>query len=123
MNIKNVLQVSLFFLVVGAASFCVSPKQALAATSTTMSQSILPVRFVYLEKNGAIDSIWSNVTEKDSLYVVKFFDIEKKEVLTEQSMLLKYVEKSRTATVSRQSTQETKFVKTDGGIEEIKTIV
>jgi len=54
---------------------------------------------------------------------IPVFDIEKKEVLTEQSMLLKYVEKSKTATVSRQSTQETKFVKTDGGIEEIKTIV
>ncbi|MDD5463529.1 MAG: hypothetical protein PHP62_00045 [Candidatus Moranbacteria bacterium] len=123
MSIKNVLQICLFFLVVGAASLCVSPKQVLAATSATMSQSILPVRFVYLEKNGAIDSIWSNVTEKDSVYVVKFFDKEKNEVSTEQAMLLKYVEKSKKATVSRQSTQETKFVKTNSGIEEIKTIV
>ncbi|HBI34133.1 MAG TPA: hypothetical protein DEA43_03030 [Candidatus Moranbacteria bacterium] len=123
MSIKNVLQVCLFSLVVGAALFLILPEKTLAATNTTMSQSILPVRFVYLEKDGAIDSIWSNVTEKDSLYVVKFFDKEKKEVLTQQSMLLKYVEKSKTATVSRQSTQETKFVKTDSGIEEIKTIV
>ncbi|HAS00256.1 MAG: hypothetical protein US57_C0004G0006 [Candidatus Moranbacteria bacterium GW2011_GWC2_37_73] len=123
MNIKNVLQVSLFFLVVGAALFCVSSKQALAATSTTMSQSILPVRFVYLEKNGAIDSIWSNVTEKDSAYVVKFFDKEKNEVSMQQRMILKYVEKSKETTVSRQSTQEIKFVETKNGIEEIKTVV
>jgi len=123
MNIKNVLQVCVFSLAVGAALFCVFPQKALAATNTTMSQSILPVRFVYLEKNGTIDHIWSNVTEKDSAYVVKFFDKEKKEVSMEKRMILKYVEKSKEAAISRQSTQEIRFIESAQGIEEIKTVV
>lgn len=122
MNIKNVLQNCAFFLAVGAALFLNSSEQVLAA-NTTMSQSILPVRFVYLEKDGSIDHIWSNVTEKDSQYVVKFFDIKQKEISTEKNMILTYVEKSKKDIVSRQSTQETLFLERAGGIEEIKTVV
>ena len=43
------------------------------AAELNFSQSILPVRFVYVQ-GGQIDRIWSNVSENDSAYVIKFFD-------------------------------------------------
>lgn len=122
MNIRNVLQKCVFSLAVGAALFCVPAERVLAA-NTTMSQQILPVRFVYLEKDGSIERVWSNVTEKDAGYVVKFFDKKQKEVSMDKKMILKYVEKSGEVAISRQSTQQVQFVESSYGIEEIKTVV
>ena len=44
------------------------------AQVVNFSQSILPVRFVYLDNQNEIQKIWSNVSSDDSLYVVKFLN-------------------------------------------------
>lgn len=38
-----------------------------------LKQSILPVRFVYLNSDGEIARIWNNVTQKDDFYAIKFY--------------------------------------------------
>lgn len=59
-------------LLAGAIFFVIAHR--VLAAGVEMSQSILPVKFVYLKKSGEVAKIWSNVSEKDDLYVVKFFD-------------------------------------------------
>jgi hypothetical protein len=122
MNIRNVLQNGVVFVMLVSILLGV-PAQSASAANTTMSQSILPVRFVYLQKDGNINRIWSNVTEKDEVYVVKFFDEKKKEVPMDKKNILEYTQKSQTTIVSKQSTQEIQFVAGSDGIEEIKTVV
>jgi hypothetical protein len=122
MNIRNVLQNGVVFVMLVSILLGV-PFQSASAANTTMSQRILPVRFVYLQKDGNINHIWSNVTEKDELYVVKFFNEKKEEVLMDKRNILEYTQKSQTTIVSKQSTQEIQFVAGSDGIEEIKTVV
>lgn len=51
------------------------------AAKVNFSQGILPVKFVYLDKHGKIQKIWSNVEPKDDMYVVKFFDAKSQQEL------------------------------------------
>jgi hypothetical protein len=69
-QLKKALVLSLVF------SFLVTlfPYSSAQAAKVTFKQSILPVHFVYLNKGGAVKRIWSNVTDEDSVYVVKYFD-------------------------------------------------
>lgn len=68
-----------------------------ANSSVNFSQSILPVKFVYLDGKGGIKNIWSNVTEKDSLYIVKFLDEKNKtEVRTSENLMGNYQKIART---------------------------
>ena len=48
--------------------------KAAQAQNINFSQAILPVRFVYLDQGREIKDIWSNITETDGQYMIKFFD-------------------------------------------------
>jgi len=65
----------IFFLGVLAVMLGVPAKTFSA--SVNLNQSILPVSFVYLDKKGEIEKIWSNISANDNLYVLKFFSAEK----------------------------------------------
>lgn len=106
------------------------------AANLNFSQSILPVRFVYLGKNNEIEKIWSNVSEKDSIYVIKFFNDKRGEVSINERALISYQE-----TVKREQTSMSAlpngqagsrqgsalanvavdFLKTGGILEEVRT--
>ena len=46
---------------------------------------------VYVDKKGDVRDIWSNVSSRDNLYAVKFFDYEsKKETETNEKLLENY---------------------------------
>jgi hypothetical protein len=62
-----------------------------SADNINFSQSILPVRFVYLNKSGSIEKIWSNISGKDSLYVVKCIDSKSQnEISMNENVLVSY---------------------------------
>jgi|GEM_PF-1945335 len=46
------------------------------AENLNFSQSILPVRFVYLDNQNTIQRIWSNISPTDNLYMVKFINVK-----------------------------------------------
>lgn len=90
MKMRNALKFGMIFAAVAVAFFGMFLEQA-SASEMKMRQQILPVRFVYLDKNGSVDHVWSNVSEKDSEYVVKFFDKKTdKEIFSEEKMLKNY---------------------------------
>lgn len=120
MSIQNVLQNCVFFAVLCAAVLGLSAERALAA-GTTMSQSILPVTFVYVGKNQAITETWSNVSKNDDLYVLKFFDASKKnELPLTDDLVASYVSRQtyREQRVRREMVQ---FEKENGVITQIIT--
>lgn len=61
------------------------------AAQLEFDQLILPVRFVYLDKNQQIIKIWNNTKVNDRQYVLKFFNFENKEILpTNQELIDQY---------------------------------
>jgi len=44
-----------------------------SATNTQFEQSILPVRFIYLNNNDDVVKIFNNVTETNTAYILKFY--------------------------------------------------
>lgn len=108
---------------------------ASAETGISMSQSILPVRFVYLDKKSDIENIWSNISATDSLYVVKFFDNKtKQEIVPGKEIFDKYeksVSQDKKFTLNKQSDGANKkeieylsvdFVRKNNVIEEVQTL-
>lgn len=63
------------------------------AAELNFSQSILPVKLVYLAENEKVENIWSNVSENDNAYVVKFFDPQQKEIKASLDILFDYQKK------------------------------
>jgi hypothetical protein len=57
--------------------------------NVSFSQSILPVRFVYIDVNGEVVKIWNNVRKGDDVYVLKFFSFEENEELDFNSELFR----------------------------------
>lgn len=45
-----------------------------SSTNTQFQQSILPVRFIYLDENGNIIKIFNNVSELNTVYILKFYN-------------------------------------------------
>jgi hypothetical protein len=74
--------------------FCIpllSPSKTVAGDiSINITQSILPVRFVYLNDKQQIINIWNNVTKKDKNYIIKFF-INNREVKTDDNLMNIYI--------------------------------
>ena len=65
---------------------------AQSSTQTVFKQQILPVRFVYVDKQGNIDRIWNNAQEGDSMYVIKFFETgTNTEISQNKNLILQYV--------------------------------
>lgn len=91
-----------------------------------MSQSILPVKFVYLKEGGEVARMWSNVSEKDDLYVVKFFDASSGLEVSADIQAFYFYETARELEMSisdYKKSLKVEFVKNkDGGIgEEVRT--
>ena len=87
--VKKWLVLSVLWPALAASGFFL-PASASAKT-LTLSQSILPVRFVYLNSGGEIEKIWSNISGKDSRYVMKFFDAKSQlEISGNENTLLDY---------------------------------
>lgn len=113
------------FLSIILAEFFVSVflfPYSVKAANLNFSQSILPVRFVYLGKNNEIEKIWSNVSEKDGAYAVKFFNDKLKEVVINEVFLNSYqetVKQEQTSSASASATVD--FLKTSGILEEVRT--
>jgi len=127
-----------FLVILGFFVFCCFGFLAkdVEASNVSFGQRILPVRFVYLDNEGAIKNIWSNISAKDSLYVVKFFDEKtKKEVRADEGLFERYrtsvKDDQEGSIVSKAFKGENKyftqvsidFVKKEGVFEEIQTIV
>jgi hypothetical protein len=43
------------------------------AEKISFGQSILPVKFIYLDKYGNIEKIWTNIDESSEIYIMKFY--------------------------------------------------
>ena len=85
-DVKKIILVVFIFL--WGFSF---PQWSAEAANVTFGQSILPVRFVYLDQEGEVSSIWSNVSARDKVYVVKFFNEKtKSEVRMSEGLLARY---------------------------------
>lgn len=83
------LIIGLLLLTVNQNTFIVSI--GIKAAQLEFDQSILPVRFVYLDKNQQIIKIWNNTKANDRQYVLKFFNFENKEILiTSQELIDQY---------------------------------
>lgn len=92
MRVKKIVKIIFLNFLIWTLCFSwfLPPQKALAA-NVNFSQSILPVRFVYINNQGNIEKIWSNISEKDDLYVVKCIDAKsQKEVSMNDKLLMSY---------------------------------
>lgn len=112
-------------LFVFMSSFFVFSSEAEAKNSVNFSQSILPVKFVYLNDKKQIRKVWSNTRETDSVYVVKFFsDKDKKELAVEKKLLAKFKKASIKQEVNNNlQSLRVDFIESEGSLEEIHTFV
>ena len=95
-----------------------------AFSNVSLNQSILPVKFVYLDVSGKIDDIWSNVAETDSLYVVKFMDAKRKtKIETNERLLGAYQEKIKQENNFSSGSLTIDFVNNGKILEEVRTYV
>ena len=111
------------WMIVLICNFQIASADRAVASSLNVNQSILPVKFVYLSGHGYINDIWSNVGERDDLYVVKFFNEDKEEVPLTEGLFSQYTEEAEKVMVQRDITQSNQFLKGDKLTEEILTIV
>ena len=96
-----------------------------AASDINFGQKIFPVKFVYVTDTGNVESIWSNVSSKDDIYVVKFFDAEKKnEIASDQKMISLFSQNDNENQISIAFTKKTQLIQKENlFLEEITTIV
>ncbi|NMA30026.1 MAG: hypothetical protein GX943_03155 [Candidatus Pacebacteria bacterium] len=62
---------------------------AIQAAELEFNQSILPVRFVYLDNNQQIQRIWNNAKIDDQQYILKFFNSLNQEIAIVDETLIK----------------------------------
>lgn len=92
------------------------------AANFNFSQSILPVRFVYLGENNEIEKIWSNISERDDVYAIKFFDYNLREMDFNEDFLYSFQKTlEQEKTVSASMSIATNFIKSDSVLEEVRT--
>jgi hypothetical protein len=101
MRVKKIKKI--IFLNVLMCALCLggfSLPENVSADNINFSQSILPVRFIYLNNSGSIEKIWSNISDGDNLYVVKCIDSKsQKEINMNENIFGNYqsmIEKSGT---------------------------
>lgn len=120
-NVTPLAQNGVFFVAVGVAALGLFATPVAASTNATMSQVILPVYFVYLEKDGKIDRVWNNVTEKDSAYAVKFFDKKTTQEIENNQELLALFMKKNQEFASQKTDADVRFLQSKNGLEEVRT--
>jgi hypothetical protein len=91
------------------------------ASGVQMSQSILPVKFVYLDKHNKISDIWTNVAENDNQYVLKFVRPDGKEDVVANSELVALFVKKNQNSVSCSDVADVRFLQNNEGLEEVRT--
>jgi hypothetical protein len=122
MRVNKSLKLIWVFFLIFAIQFA-SVKKAVASDTLGFGQSILPVCLVYLTPGGAIFNIWSNVSQLDNLYVIKFIDQDSEELPLSENLLAQYIQKSQKDVVKRDKTEITQFLNNNNSIEEVRTIV
>jgi len=121
---KNLEFYSFFVLVIFIFNFFVFPSVSEAKSSLNFSQSIIPVKFVYLDNKGNIENIWSNVKKNDHLYVVKFFsENDKNEVPVNDNVMSKFRNKLTMVENNNIQTLRVDFFKNGNVLEEVHTYV
>jgi hypothetical protein len=110
-----------------------------SAGDVNFSQAILPVRFVYLNKDN-IEKIWNNAKALDNAYIVKFVSLdEKKEIKPTEKNFADYQDfvcwrnaefgalKDNLNYLSKNNTDlvdfKIDFIRTSNRLEEIHTLV
>ncbi len=111
-------------LFVFVSIFFVFSMKVEAKSNIGLSQSILPVKFVYLDEKKHISRVWSNVQEIDSVYVVKFFSEKNKEELISNELLLsKFKDKEIRQENRNLQTLKIDFIENGNKLEEVHTFV
>ena len=72
----------------------------------TFSQSILPVKMVYVDQEGSVRNIWSNVSSGDSLYALKFLDYKSNQEREMNDGLMKNYQESVLSSCSLEKSYE-----------------
>lgn len=90
------------------------------ASGVQMNQSILPVKFVYLDKHDKISNVWTNVAENDDQYVLKFLRSDGKEDVGGNSDLVAlFVKKYQNP--ANNNNEDVRFLQSSNGMEEVRT--
>ncbi|MEK7598336.1 MAG: hypothetical protein AAB487_01220 [Patescibacteria group bacterium] len=98
--------------------------KAAQAQNINFSQAILPVRFVYLDQGREIKDIWSNITETDGQYMIKFFDSKLKTEISASDKIFSDYQKIislNAGEISSKKSLTIDFVKNNGLLEEVRT--
>jgi hypothetical protein len=122
MRVNKLSKIIWVFFLIFAIQF-VNVKRAVANDMLSLGQSILPVCLVYLAPGGAILNIWSNVSQVDDLYVIKFIDQKSGELPVSGSLFAQYIQRAQKDVVEKDKTEITQFFADDNSLEEIRTIV
>ncbi|MEF3691630.1 MAG: hypothetical protein V3574_01070 [Candidatus Moraniibacteriota bacterium] len=116
--LKSILTLGIFF----AVQFGTAEK-AVAMDTFQLGQKILPVCLAYFNSAGALLDVWSNVTQADDSYVLKFFDEHSRELPLREILLRQYAEKSKKDVVERDKTEYSRFSVRGEYLEEVLTVV
>jgi hypothetical protein len=121
-RVKLVLKMAAIFL-----PFIFSPNIA-GASNVNFSQSILPAKIVYLDDKSEIKNIWSNVSAKDEIYIIKFFDLQKNIELGMDGYLWDSyqqfeIEKANYNFGEKEISATVDFVRKNNSLEEVQTFV
>lgn len=122
MRVNKFSKIFLVVLLVLAMQFT-NAEKAVAYDAVSLGQKILPVCLVYLAPGGAIVNIWSNVSQIDDAYVLKFIDRENRELPSSGKLFAQYIQKSKKDLVERDKTESTQFLENNNSLEEIRTVV
>lgn len=100
------------------------PVERASADKVKFNQSILPVEMVYLTKKGEVSKVWSNVSQKDDRYVLKFIASDgKTEIEPEKRAIEKFFSiKKKDAIKQSGYGKDVKFFFNNGVIEQVETI-
>lgn len=121
MKIKN-KKIYLFLLI--SFSALMFFRGAQANNSVNFGQSILPVKFVYIDSKGKISRIWDNVGYADSAYVLKFFSENKnKEIEINENILTEFGDRSIRYEENNLKSLSVDFFIKDNKLEEVRTFV
>lgn len=119
---NKLLKIIWVFFLIFAIQFA-SVQEVVASDNLSLGQRILPVCLVYLTAQGGIFNIWSNVSQVDDLYVIKFLNEENMELPISGNLFSQYVSEAKKDIVERDKTEITQFVTNNNSLEEIRTIV
>lgn len=122
MRVKKISKIIWVFFLIFTVQF-VNVKKAVASDTLSLGQNILPVCLVYLTPGGSIFNIWSNVSQLDDLYVIKFIDQKNGELPINRNLFSQYIQKAQKDIVEKNKTETTQFLTNNNSLEEIRTIV